>query len=233
MSMKSRVCALLLFAIAFGYVEASVVVYLRSIYQPMRTAYHPDIDADSLFPLITLEQLRDQGRAYEQQLYVELGRELATLVMLVTVAWAACRSRREWFAMFAFMFGVWDIVYYIVLRLWIGWPASVMDWDILFLLPTIWAGPVLTPVLIAVCLIGASLWLLRGEWIGRPCRLPLICWLGMTAGGIIIVVAFCWDWRNLSAGHLPNPFRWDIYLVGLLGGLAWFFCGVIRSRSRP
>jgi hypothetical protein len=31
----------------------------------------------------------------------------------------------------------------------IGWPATLMDWDILFMIPLRWWGPVLSPVLIA------------------------------------------------------------------------------------
>lgn len=232
MSMKARVCALLLFAIAFGYLEAAVVVYLRSIYQPIRSSLHPEIGADSLFPMITLEDLRERGGDLERQLYIELGREAATLVMLMTVAWGACRSRRECFAMFAFLFGVWDIFYYVFLHAVIGWPATVTEWDILFLLPTVWAGPVLTPVLVSVALIGASVWVLNEEARGRPCRLPQACWAGVAAGGLIVIVSFCWDWRNVAAGNLPNPFRWDIYLVGLLGGSACFVWGAARLRRK-
>ena len=207
-------------------------MYLRDIYQPIRVSIHPEIGADSLFPMITLDELRTGGEELERQLYVELGREAATLVMLMTVAWGACRSRREWFALFAFMFGVWDIFYYVFLRLTIGWPASVLEWDILFLLPTVWAGPVLTPVLVSVALIAASLWVLYEEARDRPCRLSLACWAGMVAGGLIVIIAFCWDWRNLAAGNFPNPFRWDIYLTGLLGGFACFVGGAARARAR-
>ena len=72
--------------------------------------------------LITLDELKRHGWQYERQLYIELGREFSTLVMLAAVAWVASRSRREWFAAFALMFGVWDVFFYAFLYVAIGWP---------------------------------------------------------------------------------------------------------------
>lgn len=229
-SWKTRVIAAVLFATAFGYVEAAVVVYLRAVYQPIRLELHPGIAPHDLLPAITLDQLRAHGREVERQLYVELGRELATLVMLASVAWGMCRSRREWFAFFALMFAVWDIAYYVFLRLTIGWPATLFDWDILFLLPVIWTAPVIAPVLVSCGLIVGSVWTIVREGGGRPLRLPVWCWLGMTAAGLVVIVAFCWDWRNIQAGGVPAPFRWDVFLAGLLCGLAILFLGVFCER---
>jgi hypothetical protein len=230
-SWKARVIAAVLFATAFGYVEAAVVVYLRAIYQPIRLELHPGISPRELLPAITLDELKARGHEVVRQLYVELGRELATLVMLASVAWGICRSRREWFALFALMFAVWDIGYYAFLRLTIGWPTSFFDWDILFLLPVIWTGPVIAPVLVSGGLILGSVWALVREARGRPLRLPLWCWFGMVTAGVVVITAFCWDWRNIQAGGEANPFRWDVFLTGLLGGLAVFLLGVARTRK--
>jgi hypothetical protein len=60
---------------------------------------------------------------------------------------------------------------------------------------------------------------------------PFSGWAGMVAGGLIVIVAFCWDWRNLAAGNVPNPFRWDLYLVGLLGAIACFLYGAARWQK--
>ena len=231
-SWKTRLIASVLFATAFGYVEAAVVVYLRAVYQPIRLQLHPGISAHDLLPAITLDQLRARGWEVERQLYVELGRELATLVMLASVAWGMCRSRREWFAYFALMFAVWDIFYYVFLRLAIGWPATLFDWDILFLLPVIWTGPVIAPVLVSCGLVFGSLWAIIREGRGCPLRLSLWCWLGMIVAGVVVIVSFCLDWRNIQAGGVPNPFRWDMFFAGLLGGLAIFLLGVFRERKR-
>ena len=58
---------------------------------------------------------------------------------------------------FMIAFGVWDIFYYLFLRIICGWPKTIWDWDILFLLPLPWWGPVLAPVSIALLLIVAGL----------------------------------------------------------------------------
>jgi hypothetical protein len=66
---------------------------------------------------------------------VELVREGATLVMLLTLGMLAGRTWRTRFGYSAIAFGVWDIFYYVFLKLISDWPKSVLDWDILFLLP--------------------------------------------------------------------------------------------------
>jgi hypothetical protein len=223
--------ALVLFAVAFGYLEAAIVVYLRSIYQPVRAELYPDRPSESLFPVITFDELKRRGWEHERQLYIELGRELSTLVMLAAVAWGACRSRREWFAMFSLMFGVWDICFYVFLRLLIGWPTSLWEWDILFLLPTIWTGPVIAPLLVSVGLIAGAVWLLVREAVGRPYRAPLWCWLGVLVGGLLIILAFCWDRRSVTAGEMPGPFQWGLFLLGLAGGFACFSYGGLRANE--
>ena len=88
---------------------------------------------------------------YEQQktLFIEIGREAATMLMLAAIALAVARNTRQWTAAFAIAFGVWDIVFYACLKLLLGWPASLFTWDILFLIPVPWVGPVLAPVLIS------------------------------------------------------------------------------------
>ena len=84
---------------------------------------------------------------------VELVREAATLVMLVTLGMLAGRTWQARLGYTAVAFGVWDIFYYVFLRVIGGWPRSLFDWDILFLLPLPWWGPVLAPVCIALLMI--------------------------------------------------------------------------------
>ena len=84
---------------------------------------------------------------------VELVREAATLVMLVTIGMLAGRTRHAQVGYTAVAFGVWDIFYYVFLGMIGGWPRSLFDWDILFLLPVPWWGPVLAPVSIALLMI--------------------------------------------------------------------------------
>src|SRR5262249_5582703 len=85
--------------------------------------------------------------------YVELWREASTLVMIATVGMLAGRTWQRRIGYAAIAFGVWDIFYYVFLRLISGWPKTLLDWDILFLLPLPWWGPVLAPVSIALLMI--------------------------------------------------------------------------------
>lgn len=208
--------ALLLFGVSFGFVEAAVVVYLRPLYQPLH-GRHPD----ALFPLATLEQLKARPE-YLRWLYTELAREGATLLMLAAVALAGARSFRQWFAAFVVVFGIWDVFFYVFLKVLLDWPADLGTWDLLFLLPVPWVGPVLAPLLVALSMIVCGMIALWREAIGQPLRLTGWHWLVLVAGGVVLVTAFCWDWRNTTAGGVPNPFHWPLFAVGLALGLASF-----------
>src|SRR5690242_14826998 len=52
---------LVLCGIAFGYIEAAVVVYLRGFYEPMHQRLYPDRAPGDLLPLIPLEDWQTLG----------------------------------------------------------------------------------------------------------------------------------------------------------------------------
>jgi hypothetical protein len=210
--------ALLLFGVSFGYVEAAVVVYLRALYEPIHQRLHPDRAPDDLFPVIRLDQLRAEGPEHMHRLAVELAREAMTLLLLAAVALAAARNFRQWFAAFLIAFGVWDLFFYASLKVLLGWPDSLLTWDLLFLLPVPWVGPVLAPVLVALSMVGSGTVVWWRESRGRPLCLGRGHWAAVVAGGCLIVLAFCWDSRNILDGGLPNPFPWPLF--GLGEGLA-------------
>jgi len=114
-----------------GYLEAAIVVYLRALYYPEGFS----------FPLIPMDA---------EIVGVEIGREAATVVMIFAIAWAAARSGWQTLMGFALIFGVWDIAYYVGLEILLGWPSSLLEPDILFLIPVVWIGPVWAPSLIAL-----------------------------------------------------------------------------------
>jgi len=208
---------LLLFGLSFGYVEAAVVAYLRPLYQPLHGRA-----ADDLFPLVTLQQLAAAGSHYPRLLATELLREAATLLMLAAVALAAASNFRQWFAAFLIAFGVWDIFFYVFLKVLLDWPASLLTWDLLFLLPVPWVGPVLAPVLVALAMIGSGVITLWREADGRPIRLGWSHGAILVLGGLLIVTAFCWDYQNILASGLPNPFNWPLFILGLAIGVGGF-----------
>jgi hypothetical protein len=207
---------LILFGISFGYVEASVVVYLRTVYDPVRQRLHPDRAPGELFPLIRVDQLKSEAAEQSWLLGVEVAREAATIVMLAAVALVA--GRALWLPAFAIVFGTWDLFFYVFLKVLLHWPASVMTWDILFLIPVPWAAPVLAPSIVSVTIIGTGLLALS-----RPVRMRPVHWVAMTIGGVLILMSFMWDYRSLMAGGLPRPFAWRLFGTGEVAGVAAFF----------
>lgn len=223
--MRRAIVALVLFGVTFGYVEAAVVVYLRTIYEPIRQKISPRATGD-LFPLITREQLEDAGEENSRRLLTEVGREAATILMLAAIALAVAGNVQQWTAGFLIAFGVWDISFYLFLKVLINWPASLMTWDLLFLIPVPWVGPVLAPVLVSVSMIVCGLIALT-----KPLSLGAEHWLAIVLGGAIVVAACCLDYPNTTRGGLPNPFHWEVFAIGELIGLAGFGAAVKRSGS--
>jgi hypothetical protein len=214
---------LLLFGVSFGYVEASVVVYLRTIEEPTRRRIHPTQPSDDLFPLITPEQIREQSPETLRLLGVEVGREAATLIMLAAAAMLVTGARNTWLPAFAVAFGAWDLFYYVFLKVLVGWPASLATWDILFLIPVPWAAPVLAPVIVSLSLIAlglAALW--------RPVSLKLAHWSLFLLGCGIILYTFMADYRNTVSGGVPHPFLWTAFALGLLGAAGSVMLAALR-----
>jgi hypothetical protein len=186
-----------LFSVAFALVESSVVVYLRSLYYPHGFE----------FPLKLISP---------QHLVVELSREAATIVMLVAVGALAGARVWEKFAYFLVAFGVWDIFYYVWLKAFLDWPASLGDWDILFLIPLPWIGPVVAPVLISLLMIVCgSLMVLRIEKSGsfHPGWLP---WSLSILGTVIVLYSFMADTQATLYGQEPTPYQYSFLLMCLL-----------------
>jgi hypothetical protein len=219
--------ALTLFGVSFAFVEASIVTYLRHVWEPLHSRLFPDAPGDSIFPIIRVDQWQAEGPSHMRLLWTELAREAATLVMLGSVAMASAQNMRQWFAGFMIAFGVWDIFFYVFLKVIVDWPESLVTWDLLFLLPVPWVGPVCSPVLVSLAMITAGVMILWRESMDRPVPLGWPQIMGIGVGGLVVIVAFCWDWRNIMAGGEPNTFHWPMFLGGLGIGLATFmhaFC---------
>lgn len=226
-----RILLLVLLATAFGYVEAAIVVDLRFVYDPIHASLYPEQPAGALLPLITPEQLRAVAPDQFRLVFIELGRELATMVMLVAMAALAVRRRGEWIAMFMISFGVWDIVYYVGLKAMIGFPSSLLTWDILFLLPVPWLGPVLAPVIVSVSMIGAGLVLLGEIGRGRMVEAAWFHWTGIILGGLIIIASFCQYNDQALAGEVPERFNWLMFGAGEILGLATFIHAILPGHT--
>ena len=140
-----KIILITLFSIAFGNVEAMVVVYMRRFLPPF-----DEMMAGTVEQFVIL--LKSHG-VY----YIEQAREMCTMVMLISLSILSGKSLLERFAAFCLSFAVWDIFYYIFLNLLIGWPETLFDIDVLFLVPVPWIAPVILPVGISMMMIGTSL----------------------------------------------------------------------------
>ena len=145
MNAKRTLTILTVYAVAMALLESAVVVYMRHLYY-----------ADNPLEIFPLQFLN----SYDTIL--ELSREVATVIMILTVALLAENSSRtRSFAAFVFVFGVWDLFYYFWLKVLMGWPRSWLEWDVLFLIPSVWLGPWICPAMISLLFIVWGFWTLR------------------------------------------------------------------------
>jgi hypothetical protein len=159
--MIKTIFKVMVFAISFAFVEAAVVVYLRHLLGSTQLTVSRE-ETLFLVPGITFLEPQTAVKIITNTaiLNVERVREAATLVMLAAVAVLAGKSLKEKTAYFFLSFGIWDICYYLFLRLAIDWPKDLSDLDVFFLLPTPWIGPVFVPIAISSVLIISSLFYL-------------------------------------------------------------------------
>lgn len=185
------------FAVAFALVESSVVVYLRSLYYP----------EGFTFPLKVIS---------EAHVWLEVAREMATIVMLGVVGMLAGTSRWQRFGYFLVAFGVWDIFYYIWLKAFLGWPRTLTEWDVLFLIPIPWIAPVVAPVLIAILMVacGGGMILRMGQ--GHHFRPTFLSWVLGIAATMIALYSFTYDVAATLHGAMPQPYPYGFLVVALV-----------------
>jgi hypothetical protein len=229
---RGLAAALVSFGVAFGFVEAAVVVDLRTIYEPLRHAVHPQASPAELFPALTLEQLQSSSPRGLSLLKIELLRELATIVMLASVGAATGGSACRRFAAFLAVFGVWDLSFYLFLKVLIDWPATVWTWDLLFLLPVPWSGPVLAPMIVAVTMIVCGLHTIARDAGGRPVVPTCRDWSVVFAGGLLIFGAFVGNQRIVTAGGVPAGFDWRLFAVGEVLAVGGYVVAAMRQPGR-
>jgi uncharacterized membrane protein (DUF485 family) len=162
---RLRLVALLVFGTGFGYVEAAVVSYLRRIIG-YRSGYQVGARRVYLDLRFIAFVRPDRSVLVDPALtQVEIVREAATLVMLMAIAVVAGQTLRRRLAAFFIAFTVWDLTYYLFLRVLDGWPTSLLDLDVFFLIPVPWVGPVATAVVASsvVLVVSSRVYLARGR----------------------------------------------------------------------
>ena len=206
-SIKIKLLWVFIFAVAMGVLESVVVVYLRYMFYPNGFK----------FPLTAIPN---------SLIIAELVRELCTIVMLLSISWIAGKNRTQIFSFFLFSFAVWDIFYYVGLKLFLDWPQSFFTWDILFLIPVPWVGPVLAPAISSLSMIILSLIMLTGDH--HNCKFKILEWLLIYIGAALIFVSFIWDYTGMiltgklnsdtldqiTARYIPEYYHWDLFILG-------------------
>ncbi|RME19981.1 MAG: hypothetical protein D6800_13630 [Candidatus Zixiibacteriota bacterium] len=199
------------FAAAMAYFEAAVVVYLRQSFYPQGFA----------FPLKPMPA---------GTLVIELGREAATIIMLIAVAFLTGKGKWERFGWFLFLFGVWDIGYYFWLKVLIDWPATLFDWDILFLIPIPWIGPVVAPVLVSLTMIVIGLWFAVRSRSRNGILVGSLSWTLGVLGSLVLLYSFMSDTAAGLHGQEPQPYRYWLLALGLICYWVGF---AVLCRSNP
>ena len=146
------------------------------------------------------------------------------MVLIGTGAWLFGRSTRERWAYALVIFSTWDIFYYVWLKVLLDWPASLMDWDILFLIPVVWASPVLCPILVSLAMFAAAVVILVRSEANHPVRLGWGVGLTVVAGCGIIVLSFCIGGSHISEPDFAEYFYWPLFGAGYVlasGAFAW------------
>lgn len=218
--MKKTVIWLTIFSIAMGFLETAVVIYIREMYYP----------EGFKFPLQDIKK---------NIIIVELWRELATIIMLAAIGFLAGRTKAQRFVFFIFSFGIWDIFYYVFLKIFLDWPASLFTWDILFLLPVPWIGPVLAPCIVSLSFIVLTFLVLWLESKGFEVKFKLKHFFVLSLGCLVIVSSFTIDYiqllvigqTNLAPEKMlvlfkhyePISFDWWLFALGEIIILVSFF----------
>lgn len=152
---------LTIFGTAFGFVEAAVVFYLRSLMN-----FHANYEIANYKVLLNLGFITFVAPIHmliinNRVMTIEVVRETATIIMLISVAYIAGSNKKQRFGAFLVSFACWDIMYYVFLKILDNWPSSILTKDVFFLIPVSWIGPVITPIVISICMliIGCRLYL--------------------------------------------------------------------------
>ena len=205
-----------IFSIAMGYLETSVVVYLRALLYPQGFS----------FPLSPMPS---------SLIITEILREAATLIMLLGAGVMAGHTLITRFAWLMYAFAIWDIFYYVFLKALLNWPESLFTWDLLFLIPVTWTGPVIAPIIVSITMIAFALLIIHKSTKTETIRMGWSNWNLLIAGSVILIISFTLDYLkfvttkinllnifsipkdlllNISFEYVPNRFNWLVFTIG-------------------
>ncbi|MEA3500311.1 MAG: hypothetical protein U9R41_04740 [Candidatus Marinimicrobia bacterium] len=220
-----------IFSIAMAFLETSVVAYLRKLYYP----------EGFTFPL----------KIFENKIgATEFLREFATIVMLISVAVIVGKNKLQRFAYFIYIFAIWDIFYYVFLKIILNWPESLFTFDILFLIPVTWVGPIIAPIICSITMILFALSIIYLQDKNKSLKIKFDECTMLVVGSIIVVISFLADYfmflnskisffeiltyawapeaNKILEQYTPQKFNWLIFISGIL----IIFIGIIKFILR-
>ncbi len=121
---------LALFGISMAHLEGVTVVYIRRLLGITDTQ-------------LNIEVFKKIPKSF---ILVEKTREVATILILVTLALLVGKTLLDMIVVFLWTFAFWDLFYYLSLYILIKWPPNFTTIDILFLIPRPWIAPVWVPI---------------------------------------------------------------------------------------
>ena len=232
---KNKLWIITFFAIAMGFLETVVVIYLRDMFYT----------AGFNFPL--------KGFVNPSIIGIEWIREFATIVMLVTIAMLAAKKFYERLAYFLYAFAIWDIFYYIFLKIFLDWPASMLTWDVLFLIPWPWAGPVIAPIICSILFIIMTLIIINSVDSNIKVRILPKEWALMVLGVILILYTWIYDYgkiiisggytkdfftlnnnpelMQIIANYMPKHYNWSVFILGIIFASAGMLLFYLRTNK--
>lgn len=193
-----------------AYVESAVVVYLRAI-------FHPE---GFKLPLKTIT---------DSKIFVEVAREAATIFMLLSIAFIAGSRCWERFAYFIMAFGIWDIFYYVWLKVLLDWPSSIFAWDILFLIPLPWIGPVIAPLSVSFLMIIFGFIILHSIEKGDDFKPTVTAHILGLTGIFMILYSFMYDLPATLHNEMPRPYRYGLLIAGNVLLIISFIISYVKS----
>ena len=227
-SLLKKIVWVTVFNVAMGFMESAIVVYIRALYYPDGFQF-PPVPVDYTIAV------------------TEIIREAATLAMLLSMGVLLGKNAVEKLAYFIFCFAIWDIFYYVFLKLLLNWPPSLFTWDILFLIPVAWIGPVFAPLILSFTMIILSAGIMFYGRKNEHITLSAVEWALLITGSLIVLFSFTYDYTRfildrysltqliqlstekklfeLSLNYVPVDFNWFLFSLGeilLLAGIVFF-----------
>ncbi len=233
---KRKFWIITIYAIAMAFLESAVVIYIRELYYKGGFNFPLEMNVN---PFI---------------MNVEWVREIATIVMLVAIGYMTSKKSYEKFAYFIYAFAIWDIFYYVFLKLVIDWPSSLLTWDLLFLIPWSWLGPVITPLICSLLFIVLAFLIVNYSDSRKNIKFSVLEWICFIGAGILVLYTWLYDYGSIifsngfyksfltlstnsefiaiTSKYVPTSYNWFLFCIAIILTIIGICSFYKRYRNR-